>query len=162
VFPYINTEISLELVPKLVDADWKALIPQVGLRTALRKAAGELAEHGNSAIEAELAALRKTKAELVEQEDQQRQVVDRYQEQIQMAKSRLSAKTSELLEVQNQSNAVMSQAQEIDTKTTSLVMELEQLKSQKVTLEAEKKKVAEERDQAQLEARALSNFSGMV
>jgi FtsZ-binding cell division protein ZapB len=57
---------------------------------------------------------------------------------------------------------LMSQAQEVDTKTTGLVMELESLKTQKVTLEAEKATVVEERDQAQMQARALSSYAGMA
>ena len=57
---------------------------------------------------------------------------------------------------------VMTESSDIDTKTTSLAMELESLKTQKVSLEAEKKQVVEERDQAQMQARALSSYAGMA
>lgn len=126
-------------------------------------------------------ALRSKKDELQLQEEQQQQIADRchrvhpltthppksdffpcsYREQIQMAQGRLQAKTTELLDCQSQASLVMSQSTELDTKTTSLAMELESLKTQKVTMAAEKTKVEEERERAQMEARALSNIAAM-
>eukprot|EP00036_Acanthoecidae_sp_10tr_P010252 CAMPEP_0182924822 /NCGR_PEP_ID=MMETSP0105_2-20130417/7631_1 /TAXON_ID=81532 ORGANISM="Acanthoeca-like sp., Strain 10tr" /NCGR_SAMPLE_ID=MMETSP0105_2 /ASSEMBLY_ACC=CAM_ASM_000205 /LENGTH=184 /DNA_ID=CAMNT_0025062635 /DNA_START=48 /DNA_END=602 /DNA_ORIENTATION=+ len=156
-----DNAITLSMVPKLVDSDWKELIPQVGLRTALRKAAADLHADGGNDLQAEIDALRVKKNELQEQEDQQQQIVDRYKEQIQLKQATLSAKTSELLECQKQTSMVMSQAQDIDTKTSALVMELESLKLQKAEKEAEKRTVEEEREKAQMEARALSSYAGM-
>lgn len=39
---FVASEITLKLVGKLSDADWKEIIPQVGLRAALRKEAAHL------------------------------------------------------------------------------------------------------------------------
>eukprot|EP00035_Acanthoeca_spectabilis_P020004 m.430682 g.430682 ORF g.430682 m.430682 type:complete len:184 (-) comp17202_c0_seq1:151-702(-) len=161
VSKFTDNAITLNMLPSLVDADWKELIPQVGVRTALRKAASDLNPEGGSALQSEINALRSKKDELQLQEEQQQQIADSYREQIQMAQGRLQAKTTELLDCQSQASLVMSQSTELDTKTTSLAMELESLKTQKVTMAAEKAKVEEERERAQMEARALSNIAAM-
>ena len=95
-------DVTLDMVPKLVDAEWKELIPQVGIRTALRKAAGDLHTESNNDLATEIESLRQQKAELQKEEDQQQVVADRYKEQIDLAKSRLKAKTQEMLDSQSQ------------------------------------------------------------
>ena len=74
----------------------------MGIRTALRKAAADLHTEGVNDLETEIESLRQQKAELQKEEDQQQAVADRYKEQIDLAKSRLKAKTQELLDSQSQ------------------------------------------------------------
>jgi ABC-type phosphate transport system auxiliary subunit len=101
-FTLCPPDVTIDMVPKLVDAEWKELIPQVGIRTALRKAAADLHTEGVNDLETEIETLRQQKAELQKEEDQQQTVADRYKEQIDLAKSRLKSKTQEMLDSQSQ------------------------------------------------------------
>eukprot|EP00041_Stephanoeca_diplocostata_P002190 m.24288 g.24288 ORF g.24288 m.24288 type:complete len:189 (+) comp13041_c0_seq1:119-685(+) len=155
-----NNQITLQLVGKLSDADWKELIPQVGLRAALRKEAAHLEANDDDSLEDIVSSLREEKEQLEEDEEHARQMHERYREQIQAAQSQLSNKQQQVLTASRGVDDIIASTHDVEMSTSALKAELEATMKEKEELEAKKVVATKEKDQAFLEANALSKMYG--
>eukprot|EP00040_Diaphanoeca_grandis_P038705 m.257115 g.257115 ORF g.257115 m.257115 type:complete len:191 (-) comp35000_c0_seq1:822-1394(-) len=157
--------ITMDIIPQITNAEWKELIKQVGVRTALRKAAADLADElttPEDELREKVEAAREEKQMLEHQESQQKEMNDRYRQQIDMTQNNLSTKTTQLINECAKRDALMNDSMSASMEKNTIASSLASLSMQKATLTEEKNKAATERDAALVQARALATYATAI
>lgn len=152
--------ITMKIVPQLTQAEWKELIPQVGLRTALRTAAEDVDVAESEDISEQVSRARNEKERLQKHEENLRQMNDITSESINKCESDLNTKTAELVDASRERDEIVRKSSSINTEKEMISMQIDHAKMEKAQKLAEKEKLASERDAALVQARALSSYAG--
>jgi len=154
--------ITMELIPQITNSEWKEMITQVGVRTALRKAAVDLADEVSSpddVLREKVEAAREEKNMLEHQESQQKEMNNRYRQQIDMLQTSLSDKTTQLINEGAKRDTLMNESMNASMEKNTMASSLATLSMQKSQLLEEKRKAVTDRDAALVQAKALATYA---
>lgn len=154
--------ITTDILAEVSDAEWKELIPQVGPRTVIKKAASEMS--GMSTLDANLMAdvdrARTERDQLSEQTQAAKDMNERYREQLNRCNVMVTEKMSRILEATKSRDDAKYNAMSETSRLSEMKREVAALDAQSTELTATKTTATTERDAAVQQAKALASYAG--